>query len=54
MQHIKTLLKQHGRLALALLQPPDLIAQEIVDDLEAALERLKLIAGDLVPETIAD
>jgi hypothetical protein len=29
------------------LQPPDVIAQEIVDDLEAALEQFRLIAGDL-------
>jgi type I restriction enzyme M protein len=29
------------------LPPPDVIAQEIVDDLEAALEPLRLIAGDL-------
>ena len=29
------------------LPPPDVIAQEIVDDLEAALELFKLIAGDL-------
>jgi len=27
--------------------PPDVIAQEIVDDLEAALEQFRLIAGDL-------
>ena len=26
---------------------PDVIAQEIVDDLEAALEQFRLIAGDL-------
>ena len=30
------------------LPPPDVIAQEIVDDLEAALEQFRLIAGDLV------
>mgnify|MGYP001553315531 CR=1 FL=1 len=29
------------------LPPPQVIAQEIVDDLEAALEQLRLIAGDL-------
>ncbi len=29
------------------LPAPDLIAQEIVDDLEAALEQFRLIAGDL-------
>jgi hypothetical protein len=27
------------------LPPPDVIAQEIVDDLEAALEQFRLIAG---------
>jgi len=27
--------------------PPDVIAQEIVQDLEAALEQFRLIAGDL-------
>jgi type I restriction enzyme M protein len=32
------------------LPPPDLIAQEIVDDLEAALEQFRLIAGDLGAE----
>ena len=31
------------------LPPPDVIAQEIVDDLEAALEQFRLIAGDLSP-----
>jgi type I restriction enzyme M protein len=30
------------------LPPPDVIAQEIVDDLEAALEQFRLIAGDLI------
>ena len=38
------------------LPPPDVIAQEIVDDLEAALEQFRLIAGDLgaeVPGTAA-
>jgi len=29
------------------LPPPDVIAQEIVDDLEAALEQIRVIAGDL-------
>ena len=29
------------------LPPPDVIAQEIVDDLEAALEQFRLIAGDV-------
>ncbi len=29
------------------LPPPDVIAQEIVEDLQAALEQFKLIAGDL-------
>jgi len=29
------------------LPSPDVIAQEIVDDLEAALEQFRLIAGDL-------
>ena len=32
------------------LPPPDVIAQEIVDDLEAALEQFRLIAGDLASE----
>jgi type I restriction enzyme M protein len=32
------------------LPPPDVIAQEIVDDLEAALEQFRLIAGNLQPE----
>ncbi|MBP9930808.1 MAG: N-6 DNA methylase, partial [Rhodoferax sp.] len=31
------------------LPPPDVIAQEIVDDLEAALEQFRLIAADLQP-----
>jgi hypothetical protein len=30
---------------------PDLIAQEIVDDLEAALEQFRLIANDLGSDT---
>ena len=29
------------------LPPPEVIAQEIVDDLEAALEQFRLIASDL-------
>ena len=29
------------------LPPPEVIAQEIVEDLEAALEQFRLIAGDL-------
>ena len=29
------------------LTPPEVIAQEIVDDPEAALEQFRLIAGDL-------
>jgi type I restriction enzyme M protein len=29
---------------------PDIIAQEIVDDLEAALEQFRLIANDLASE----
>ena len=32
------------------LPPPDVIAQEIVEDLQAALEQFKLIAGDLGAE----
>ena len=32
------------------LPPPDVIAQEIVEDLEAALEQFRLIAGDLGAE----
>ena len=35
------------------LPPPDVIAQEIVDDLEAALEQFRLIAGDLGPAEAA-
>jgi len=31
------------------LPPPEVIAQEIVDDLEAALEQFRLIASDLSP-----
>jgi type I restriction enzyme M protein len=34
------------------LPPPDVIAQEIVDDLEAALEQFRLIAGDLQAEEL--
>ncbi len=33
------------------LPPPDVIAQEIVDDLEAALEQFRLIANDLATAT---
>ncbi|MET0218962.1 MAG: hypothetical protein ABW205_13685 [Burkholderiales bacterium] len=29
------------------LPPPEVLAQEIVEDLEAALEQFRLIAGDL-------
>jgi len=36
------------------LPPPDVIAQEIVDDLEAALEQFRLIAADLQPADSAD
>ena len=36
------------------LPPPDVIAQEIVDDLETALEQFRLIAGDLVRDTKVD
>jgi type I restriction enzyme M protein len=32
------------------LPPPEVIAQEIVDDLEAALEQFRLIANDLGAE----
>lgn len=32
------------------LPPPEVIAQEIVEDLQAALEQFKLIAGDLGAE----
>ncbi|MCW5672066.1 MAG: hypothetical protein KIT86_20600 [Hydrogenophaga sp.] len=32
------------------LPAPDVIAQEIVEDLQAALEQFKLIAGDLGAE----
>ncbi|MGL6111442.1 MAG: N-6 DNA methylase, partial [Rubrivivax sp.] len=35
------------------LPPPDVIAQEIVDDLEAALEQFRLIAGDIGGEAAA-
>jgi type I restriction enzyme M protein len=34
------------------LPPPEVIAQEIVDDLEAALEQFRLIAGDLAAEAL--
>lgn len=33
------------------LPPPDVIAQEIVEDLEAALEQFRLIASDLAGDT---
>ena len=36
------------------LPPPDVIAQEIVEDLEAALEQFRLIAGDLGAEALRD
>jgi type I restriction enzyme M protein len=36
------------------LPPPDVIAQEIVDDLEAALEQFRLIAGDLGSREVAE
>ncbi len=36
------------------LPPPDVIAQEIVDDLEAALEQFRLIAADLQTDASAD
>ena len=35
------------------LPPPDQIAEEIVDDLRAALEQLEEIAADLSPETLS-
>ena len=63
MQHIFTILKQHGRAAVVLsdifwmkdesledsanLPAPEVIAQEITDDLEAALEQFATIAEDL-------
>ena len=34
--------------------PPDVIAQEIVDDLEAALEQFRLVAGDLGSREVAE
>ena len=34
----------------ATLPPPDVIAEEILEDLRAALEQLEEIAGDLAPE----
>jgi type I restriction enzyme M protein len=34
------------------LPAPDVIAAEIVEDLEAALEQFREIAGDLAPETL--
>ena len=36
------------------LPPPDVIAQEIVEDLEAALEQFRLIAGDLGGESVEE
>jgi type I restriction enzyme M protein len=36
------------------LPPPDVVAQEIVDDLEAALEQFRLIAGDLASTADVD
>jgi hypothetical protein len=36
------------------LPPPEVIAQEIVDDLEAALEQFRLIAGDLGGAAVDD
>ena len=38
--------------AVANFPNPDIIAQEIVDDLEAALEQFRLIANDLGKETL--
>ena len=35
------------------LPPPEVIAHEIVDDLEAALEQFRLIAGDLGSREVA-
>ena len=34
------------------MPPPDVIAQEIVDNLEAALEQFRLITGDLGGEPV--
>jgi type I restriction enzyme M protein len=34
------------------LPPPDVIAQEIGDDLEAALEQFRLIDGDLGAQAV--
>jgi len=36
------------------LPPPDVIAPEIVDDLEAALEQFRLIAADLGSREVAE
>ena len=36
------------------LPPPDVIAQEIVEDLEAALEQFRLIAGDIAGTEVAE
>ncbi len=38
--------------ALANLPNPDVVAEEIVDDLEAALEQFRLIANDLGSEPL--
>lgn len=44
-------LKDDSLLESDKLPPPAVIAQEIVDDLEAALEQFRLIAGDLGSDT---
>ena len=36
------------------LPPPDMIAQEIIEDVEAALEQFRLIAGDLGTDAYAE
>lgn len=36
------------------LPPPDVIAQEIVDDLEAALKQFRLITSDMAMSTTTD
>ncbi len=36
------------------LPPPEVIAQEIVEDLQAALEQFKLIAGDLGADVVEE
>jgi len=33
------------------LPDPDVLAQEMIDDLETALEQIREIAGDLIPAT---